>query len=305
MNSIFPKIKQFLSGAAVLTTLACGETPVTRHHADHLPFQNQLNGNDKDQVKAWDGELLVASGEKDSNGSGHLYFYSKVALSRLLVQVESGGWILSSPLNSTSKGYLIRKSNHKIKVGPFLKVVATDGNHGFSFDFEAQEKDQKLAFKQTAISPSISALLKDPPKIFPGSAATETKIAPESDDSPSYPSRHPPFKNAYHYPRQIDPQLQARAQSEANILARYSYAENQRRWTSSGGALGHPVGVPSGYVGGTGCSWPSAKPGWQSLGQNEIATCEPGGSRFVLVAEAVAFNAQDGVWYASRIWKPY
>ena len=118
--------------------------------------------------------------------------------------------------------------------------------------------------------------------------------------------RHPPFSNQFNYPRRIDPQLQARAQREATLLAQYGYAENQRRWISSGGALGHPIGVPAGYVGGTGCSWPEQLSGsWQRTSANEITTCEPGGARYLLVAEAVAYNAKDRVWYASRIWQPF
>lgn len=113
---------------------------------------------------------------------------------------------------------------------------------------------------------------------------------------PQYAARsaanHPPFSNKFNYPRAIDATLQARAQREATLLAQNSYERNQASWRRNS-ANGHPIGVPPGYRGGTGCSGKG--------GTGVIYTCEPPSGK-TLRAEAVARSPVDGTWYASRIW---
>lgn len=101
------------------------------------------------------------------------------------------------------------------------------------------------------------------------------------------------ISDRFNYRRSIDRRLQARAQNESKLLAKRSFEENQRRWKRNPN-LGHPIGVPPGYIGGTGCSGPG--------GSGVIYTCEPD-TNLTLVAEAVSKSPVDGTWYASRVWK--
>ena len=149
---------------------------------------------------------------------------------------------------------------------------------------EAEKRPPKTAtttnaIKRVTYKPVVQ--VESEPEQVPQAQATRPtqKLLAQAPTQPVHQTQHPPFSNEYNYPRKIDPQLQARAQREAELLARYSFTENQRRWVSSKGALGHPLGVPAGYVGGTGCSWPEPKNGWKRTTPNEITTCEPGGAR--------------------------
>ncbi len=254
---------------------------------DELDSASYAVSSDQEQ-QSWDGLLVVASSDPDQSGRRVVFLYSKLELVRALVQVENGGWVKTDPTPLDSTEYIARRTPYRIAVKDKLRVLAISGSSGFEYEFEVSETDGKLVFSKLTQTASTSVLLTPPPESAQASSA-----------------EHPPFSNRYNYARRIDPDLQARAQREANILAQYSYRDNQRRWSQSGGALGHPVGVPAGYVGGTGCSWPAPPDGWTRSTANSITTCEPGGARFLLVAEAVAYNAKDGVWYASRIWQPY
>jgi len=111
----------------------------------------------------------------------------------------------------------------------------------------------------------------------------------------------PPVSNKFNYRRAINPTLQARAQREANLLAsQYSFRRYQHI-ARTNPALGHPIGVPPGYIGGTGCSAPTYTNNGRVVG-NRIHTCEPDYNA-VLVAEAFAYRPQDDIWYSSRIWR--